>query len=66
MNATKCAARSVEPVRAGVSGAAVEEGNELPRTYRQPQLVEYGTLADLTRFVGNDVPDGSIGTTQTT
>lgn len=36
------------------------------KRYSPPVLIAYGSLSDLTRFVGNDFFDGAIGSRQTT
>lgn len=65
MSAHEDSAPSTAPVDLAASSTPGRSGSRR-RSYSQPCLVVYGTLADLTRFVGNDVPDGAIGTTQTT
>jgi len=40
-------------------------GERPRRKYLPPVLVVYGTLAELTSFVGNDSFDGAIGSRQT-
>lgn len=63
MNAMESPAAQLDATGVGSSSGCVTA----PKEYQRPQLIVYGSLSELTRFVGNDDPDaGSVGTVVTT